>query len=167
MVSLIRIKDVKQRVWEEVWVKCYEQPSFLIHTKYLCKLMLVALATRYGTTGIPVVKSWIAGYSLDTPLKLTDDQATEATCRVHFAVEAISRVEKHLSDKKNNDEEEGEEDGFNWLTSGMLGGLGFKAASSVGSFRTLHVSVTWCFFYSKRPSLFIRGEERHAPREIV
>ncbi|KAK0751901.1 hypothetical protein B0T18DRAFT_457997 [Schizothecium vesticola] len=111
VVSLIRIKDVKQRGWEEVWARYYEQPPFPTPTTYLRKSMLVALATHYGKTDMPVVKSWIAGHGLDTPLKLTNEEATEAARRVHSAVEeAIFRAERNLSDKNNNDEEDEDED---------------------------------------------------------
>jgi hypothetical protein len=111
VVSLIRIKDAKQRRWEEVWARYYEQPPFPTPTKYLRKPMLVALATHYGTTDMPVIETWIAGHGFNTPLKLTDDEATEAARRVHFAVEeAISRAERHLSDKSNDDEEDEDEE---------------------------------------------------------
>jgi hypothetical protein len=42
-----------------------------------------------------VVESWIADHGFDSPLKLTDEEATEAARRVHVAVEAaIYRAEK-------------------------------------------------------------------------
>ncbi|GAB0136087.1 hypothetical protein EsDP_00004404 [Epichloe bromicola] len=88
--------------------------------------MLLALATHFGTTDFNTIESWIADHGFDSPLQLTDSEATEAARRVHEAVdEATVRAERAAqrsedgdessedSDDGSEDSDDGSEDGGN------------------------------------------------------
>ncbi|EFW99119.1 hypothetical protein CMQ_5540 [Grosmannia clavigera kw1407] len=110
IMTLVRIKDTQRRGWEDIWARYYEQRPFPTPGNYMRKSMLLALATHFETADMNVVDSWIKDHGFDTPLKLTDEEATEAARRVHLAVEdAIACAEKSESQREERSEESGEE----------------------------------------------------------
>ncbi|KAM5352789.1 hypothetical protein ACJ41O_005511 [Fusarium nematophilum] len=88
VMALIRIKDIKRRGWDTIWARYYQQRPFPTPGNYMRQSMLLALATHFGTADMNVVESWIADQGFDSPLKLTNDETTEAARRVHEAVQA-------------------------------------------------------------------------------
>jgi hypothetical protein len=73
--------------------------------------MLLALATHFGTADMSVVESWITDHGFDSPLRLNDDESTEAARRVHLAVdEAIARAERRPKSEIDEDEDEESEE---------------------------------------------------------
>ncbi|KAK7418466.1 hypothetical protein QQX98_003958 [Neonectria punicea] len=106
IMALIRIKDLKRSGWQGIWARYYEQRPFPTPGNYMRQSMLFALATHFGTVDMQVVDSWIVGHGFDSPLKLTDDEATEAARRVLVAVEAAtSRAETQDSLEEDNPED--------------------------------------------------------------
>lgn len=109
IMALVRIKDIQRHGWEGVWARYYEQRPFPTPGNYMRQSMILALATHFGTADMRVVNSWIVDHGFDLPLKLTDDEATEAARRVHVTVEAAtSRVEKleKLEEESSEDSSE-------------------------------------------------------------
>jgi hypothetical protein len=100
IMALVRIKDVERQGWRDVWARYYEQRPFPTPGNYLRQSMLLALATHFKTADMNVIDSWISDHGFDSPLKLTDDEATEAARLVHVELQkAISRAEKYLEDE--------------------------------------------------------------------
>ncbi|KAK5655897.1 hypothetical protein OQA88_5436 [Cercophora sp. LCS_1] len=123
LMSLIRIKDVKRKGWEEVWAKYYREKPFPTPGNYMRQSMLIALAMHFGTVDMAIIDSWIADNGFDTPLKLTPEESAEAARRVHAAAErAMARADRKPksddsdedsnedSDEDNEEEEEEEEE---------------------------------------------------------
>ncbi|KID85531.1 hypothetical protein MAJ_11217, partial [Metarhizium majus ARSEF 297] len=102
IMTLVRIKDLQRPGWQDVWARYYTQPPFPTPGNYLRKSMLLAIATHFGTADMKVVESWITGHGFDTPLKLTDEEATEAARRVFEEVEE----NQSKKDKRSEDDPE-------------------------------------------------------------
>ncbi|KAK4458632.1 hypothetical protein QBC42DRAFT_185543 [Cladorrhinum samala] len=108
VMALVRIQHVKRPGWQDIWARYYQQRPFPAQGSYIRRCMLLALATHFGPTEMNVVESWIADHGFDSPLRLTDDESTEAARRVLLAVhKTIAHAERDGSD---DDEEEDEED---------------------------------------------------------
>ncbi|KAL6892127.1 hypothetical protein GGI43DRAFT_414175 [Trichoderma evansii] len=90
VMALIRIKDLKQTGWEDVWARYYEQRPFPVPGIDMRESMLLALATHFGATHMRVVESWITDHGFESPLKLTDDESVEAARRVYMVVEEVA-----------------------------------------------------------------------------
>ncbi|KAK1833617.1 hypothetical protein QBC39DRAFT_44383 [Podospora conica] len=113
VMSLIRIKNINRKGWEDVWAKYYEVPPFATPTKYVRSTMLLALATHFGTTDMEVVNGWISRHGLDIPLLISDSVTTEAARRAYLAVEEVAvnadKVDEN-EDENDNDKEDETED---------------------------------------------------------
>ncbi|KAI1174466.1 hypothetical protein F4777DRAFT_599491 [Nemania sp. FL0916] len=72
----------------------YEQRPFATPGPYIRRRMLLALATRFGSVDAKAVERWMTDNGFETPLKLTNAEATEAARRVHVAVDAGGSLEK-------------------------------------------------------------------------
>ena len=69
------------------------------------------LLSHFETIDMRMVESWIVDHSFDSPLKLTDKEATESAGRVHVAVEAvISRKILEVESSGDSSEESSEEE---------------------------------------------------------
>jgi hypothetical protein len=113
IMSLIRIKDIKHRAWQNVWARYYEQRPFPTPGNYMRQSMILALATHFETADMRVVNSWMVDHGIDSPLKLLDEEAMEAARQVHMAVEeSIRYTEKQtlLDQDSGESSEESSED---------------------------------------------------------
>ncbi|KAM0431002.1 hypothetical protein ACHAPT_005636 [Fusarium lateritium] len=109
VMTLVHIKDHKRHGWDTIWARYYQQRPFPTPGNYMRKSMLLALATHFGPADMNVVESWIADQGFESPLKLTEDESTEAARRVYEAVRA--RVARTEAEEKRILEEESSEEG--------------------------------------------------------
>lgn len=122
IMALIRAKDLKRHKWEHVWARYYQERPFPAPGPYMRKSILVALATHFAIDDMSMVNSWLSENGFESPLRLADDEATEAARRVFVAVEGFtSRAERRRkrepedtseedsSDKDNSEDSSGEE----------------------------------------------------------
>ncbi|EXU99605.1 hypothetical protein X797_007416 [Metarhizium robertsii] len=104
VMALVRIKDVKRAGWQDVWARFYAQRPFPTPGNYMRKAMIFALATHFEGADMKVVESWVADHGFESPLKMTDDEATEAARRVHVAMEAVTL--RRLEERKYYEDSE-------------------------------------------------------------
>lgn len=109
IMALVRIKDIKRRGWEDVWARYYEQRPFPTPGNYMRQSMLLALATHFETADMNVINSWIKDHGFDSPLQLTDDEATEAARRVHEASDAANSDTKKSSGEDSSEDDSSED----------------------------------------------------------
>jgi hypothetical protein len=116
VMTLIRARDLEQEGWKEAWARYYNQQPFPAPEVYVRKSMLLALATHFETADMRLVESWITHHGFDSPLKLTDDQATEAARRVYVVVQADAvEAARRLGRDWKQDPETASQDGYYWV----------------------------------------------------
>ncbi|KAK1832432.1 hypothetical protein QBC39DRAFT_348700 [Podospora conica] len=147
VLSLVRMRDMARPGWQEVWAKYHETPPFPT-AGYVSKSVLTALATHFGATPIG---SWITRHGIDTPLKLTEDEATEVARRVLLALEEeaiyegiLEEMVREMGFDKYHEEDDFqvEEDKADWMMGQRArermrrildGGVGSEEDSEEGS----------------------------------
>ncbi|PTB62961.1 hypothetical protein BBK36DRAFT_1128189, partial [Trichoderma citrinoviride] len=112
LMALIRIRDLKDLGWQDIWARYYERCPSLTPGRHIRQSILAALATHFETADMTAVESWIADYGFESPLRLTGGEVTEAARRLHLAVEdVVSRGEEEERRGRDKWEEEVERRG--------------------------------------------------------
>lgn len=103
-MALVRIKDDGTEGWQDVWARYHQNRPFPTPANYVRRRVLHAIATYFSPADMPVANSWIADEGFDSPLKLTEDEATEVARQIHAAVEITASQTTRYWEKKLWDE---------------------------------------------------------------
>ncbi|KAK0631128.1 hypothetical protein B0T17DRAFT_530220 [Bombardia bombarda] len=107
IMTLIRIKDLKQDGWEKTWAKYHYQRPFPTPGPYMRQSMLLALATYIDVTDLNIVDSWIRDNGFESQLSLSTEEATEAARRVIKGMEDVDDDGSEDSESEDSESEDG------------------------------------------------------------